>query len=211
LKNWPDITTDREKNLPYCHERLTDYAFRYDGKAITWDSEGNEQPIEVASRIIVDTDSFNRFAGVRRRMVLDFNARDKEMLGEINKLVENGDRNFTVNAVFSPDGDQVNLKDQKPMKLSPYHQMLCRSRTRGYSLKIKRWLEFFVPLVGDIVWNEDAFDRLVLPDDQKELVLSFSESQVQNRAAFDDVISGKGRGIIMLLSGPPGVGKTLTA
>jgi replication-associated recombination protein RarA len=28
---------------------------------------------------------------------------------------------------------------------------------------------------------------------------------------FDDVIEGKGKGIIMLLSGPPGVGKTLTA
>lgn len=28
---------------------------------------------------------------------------------------------------------------------------------------------------------------------------------------FDDIISGKGKGIIMLLSGGPGIGKTLTA
>src|SRR5690242_3786747 len=41
--------------------------------------------------------------------------------------------------------------------------------------------------------------------------MSFVESQVENKNAFDDVISGKGKGIIMLLSGPPGVGKTLTA
>jgi SpoVK/Ycf46/Vps4 family AAA+-type ATPase len=89
--------------------------------------------------------------------------------------------------------------------------MLCRSRTRGYSLKLKKWLDFYVPLISDIEWNTTAFDSLVLPEDQKELVLSFAESQVLNRETFDDVISGKGRGIIMLLAGPPGVGKTLTA
>lgn len=30
-------------------------------------------------------------------------------------------------------------------------------------------------------------------------------------SSFDDVVAGKGRGIILLLCGPPGVGKTLTA
>jgi SpoVK/Ycf46/Vps4 family AAA+-type ATPase len=34
---------------------------------------------------------------------------------------------------------------------------------------------------------------------------------VESSTQFDDIIEGKGRGIIMLLSGPPGVGKTLTA
>jgi SpoVK/Ycf46/Vps4 family AAA+-type ATPase len=41
--------------------------------------------------------------------------------------------------------------------------------------------------------------------------MSFVESQIENKDTFDDVIQGKGKGIIMLLSGPPGVGKTLTA
>lgn len=41
--------------------------------------------------------------------------------------------------------------------------------------------------------------------------MSFVESQVANKSRFDDMIEGKGKGIIMLLSGPPGVGKTLTA
>jgi SpoVK/Ycf46/Vps4 family AAA+-type ATPase len=51
----------------------------------------------------------------------------------------------------------------------------------------------------------------VMPEDQKELILSFAESQAMNQSGFDDVITGKGRGHITLLSGPPGVGKTLTA
>jgi AAA+ superfamily predicted ATPase len=35
--------------------------------------------------------------------------------------------------------------------------------------------------------------------------------QVKYKESFDDVIAGKGKGIIMLLSGAPGIGKTLTA
>lgn len=70
---------------------------------------------------------------------------------------------------------------------------------------------FFVEYVTEIVWNDNAFSKLVLPDDTKDLLLSFVESQVENKNTFDDVIQGKGKGIIMLLSGPPGVGKTLTA
>ena len=35
--------------------------------------------------------------------------------------------------------------------------------------------------------------------------------QVKNNEQFDDFVQGKGKGIIMLLAGPPGVGKTLTA
>jgi ATP-dependent 26S proteasome regulatory subunit len=52
---------------------------------------------------------------------------------------------------------------------------------------------------------------LVLPDETKNLVLAFAQSQIRREQTFDDVIQGKGRGVIMLLSGPPGVGKTLTA
>lgn len=82
---------------------------------------------------------------------------------------------------------------------------------KGYSLKNKKWLTFNISSVLDIEYNESAFESLVLPEDHKELILALAESQVQHRDSFDDVIQGKGKGMIMLLSGPPGVGKTLTA
>jgi Mrp family chromosome partitioning ATPase len=56
-----------------------------------------------------------------------------------------------------------------------------------------------------------VFEALVAPPEQKELILAFAEAQAKNRTGFDDVIRDKGKGLIMLLSGPPGVGKTLTA
>ena len=91
---------------------------------------------------------------------------------------------------------------------------------------------FYVDSISEIQFSESAFDSLVLPGARKELILAFAESQLKCKKTFDDVIQGKGgllgtvthtrdiqpeltreigKGIIMLLSGPPGVGKTLTA
>ena len=72
-------------------------------------------------------------------------------------------------------------------------------------------MKFNIASVKEIQWNETAFENLVLPGDHKELILALTESQRANRDTFDDIIQGKGKGMIMLLSGPPGVGKTLTA
>ncbi|KAF1971941.1 P-loop containing nucleoside triphosphate hydrolase protein [Bimuria novae-zelandiae CBS 107.79] len=95
--------------------------------------------------------------------------------------------------------------------LTPEQHLLVSPSVRGYSLRDKKWFSFFIDSIKDIVWNDDAFGSLVAPQEQKDLILSFAESQVKSREDFDDFIQGKGRGIIMLLAGPPGVGKTLTA
>lgn len=89
--------------------------------------------------------------------------------------------------------------------------LVCTDVLRGYSLKDKKWMKFPIGGVKEIEWNEQAFDSLVAPPEQKDLILASAQTQAKNKDCFDDVISGKGRGIIMLLSGPPGVGKTLTA
>jgi len=68
-----------------------------------------------------------------------------------------------------------------------------------------------VDQVEDIKFADNAFASLVLPTEQKSLIRAFVESQVKYKDDFDDVIAGKGRGMIMLLAGPPGVGKTLTS
>ncbi|TLD37248.1 Mitochondrial chaperone [Venturia nashicola] len=191
-------------------EELAGHHYKsYNGHAITWDHEGNEKTIHTTGRIIVDTESFNRFSPYYARNVESFNQ------GDIEKLLAHKEANETrkeSNGFQSAD-EPILLKGDKEeqVQLTPYLRMLCRSRVRGYSLKTKKWLDFFVSLVTEIEWNNHAFENLVLPDQQKETVLAFSESQLLNSAAFDDVISGKGRGVIMLLSGPPGVGKTLTA
>lgn len=59
-------------------------------------------------------------------------------------------------------------------------------------------MTFDVDSVRDIEWSDTAFERLVLPRDQKELILTLIESQIANKDTFDDVIQGKGGFSILL-------------
>lgn len=76
---------------------------------------------------------------------------------------------------------------------------------------ILRSVEFNVEKVQPIQWNEEAFGNLVLPSDRKMLLQSLVEAHNAELSGFDDFIKGKGRGLVVNLFGPPGVGKTLSA
>jgi len=137
--------------------------------------------------------------------------------GDVDISVEDEDESFEMYGTIEDDhngyaADLLASSKNEPAKALTKDQLLmCTTVLKGYSLKEKKWLTFFIALVKEIQWSERAFQSLVLPEDQKDLILALTESQRANRDKFDDVIQGKGMGMIMLLSGPPGVGKTLTA
>jgi DNA polymerase III delta prime subunit len=77
-----------------------------------------------------------------------------------------------------------------------------------------------VPNVHPIRWNKAAFERLVLPSRTKELVkalvmvrasMTRNSHEVVKSNQTNDIVAGKGKGLIMLFHGSPGTGKTLTA
>jgi SpoVK/Ycf46/Vps4 family AAA+-type ATPase len=67
--------------------------------------------------------------------------------------------------------------------------------------------------IRDIGWNKEAFDnRLVLEDRKKELIKALVTCHVgRKNEVHTDFMEGKGKGLIILLHGGPGTGKTLTA
>lgn len=82
----------------------------------------------------------------------------------------------------------------------------------GFAFSEKLWLEFSLSGVREIDWNEGAFGSLVLPPNQKSIVKALVESHKFHAAkTIDDVVQGKGKGLVAVLHGPPGTGKTLTA
>lgn len=99
----------------------------------------------------------------------------------------------------------------------------------GLAYPLTGILEFFnIENLEPISWNIGAIDRLVFPEEHKDLLLSFVTNYNQSISHSDDLISGKGKttsswsitlynnccvgkGLVVLLSGPPGTGKTLTA
>ena len=97
-------------------------------------------------------------------------------------------------------------------EFSDEETMTCRPYLPGFSLELNRWGLFSVADITEVAYNDTAFDGLILPENQKKLISSLLERQDhQQDDAFDDLIQGKGKGLIFLLHGPPGVGKTYTA
>lgn len=71
-------------------------------------------------------------------------------------------------------------------------------------------MEFNVEKVSPIEWQEEAFSNLVIPSDKKALLQSLVEAH-DSELGFDDFIRGKGKGLVVNLCGPTGVGKTFSA
>jgi hypothetical protein len=89
--------------------------------------------------------------------------------------------------------------------------LLCPARTCGFSLQEKKFAYFLVEKVHDVDFREDSFKSLVLDKRFKRTVQALVESHDSTDPEFDDLVTGKGKGVIISLEGPPGSGKTLTA
>ncbi|KAF5233900.1 hypothetical protein FANTH_12407 [Fusarium anthophilum] len=80
----------------------------------------------------------------------------------------------------------------------------------GFDLRRKKWVDLEVDRIRDISWNKEAFKSLVADEAMKELVLALVTNQL-DAEKNTDLIESKGSGLIMLLHGSPGTGKTFTA
>ncbi|KAF2676112.1 P-loop containing nucleoside triphosphate hydrolase protein [Lentithecium fluviatile CBS 122367] len=187
----------------------------YDGIAIGRVHRG-EQKFNVKSRIIIDGHSFSRYSQKTTLEKIETPGIPSGPV-DISSTEETDDdcvmldENAGQKKASTPAGKKPTVGADSRFSLTPEQHLIATAKVRGYSLRDKKWLQFFIPSITDITWNEDAFASLVAPQEQKDLILSFAESQIKNREQFDDFVQGKGKGIIMLLAGPPGVGKTLTA
>ena len=99
------------------------------------------------------------------------------------------------------------LEDGKP---TDEHYIIATDTIPIFSFNEKQFYNIKVANVTDIVFNDKVFDQLVLPASQKELVRVLVQNHSKT-SGFDDFIEGKGKGLVSVLHGPPGVGKTMTA
>src|SRR5690348_3789432 len=89
--------------------------------------------------------------------------------------------------------------------------MICHDKVAGYSLQHHKWGLFGVDTIQEVEFDDDAFSCLIIQPKFKEMMLSLVKSHTSGTNNFDDFIKGKGNGLIFLLHGAPGTGKTLTA
>ncbi|XXH01683.1 hypothetical protein Hte_008044 [Hypoxylon texense] len=146
-------------------------------------------------RVMIDAKSSMRYNG--------------ESAGQLNPL--DGPASFehldVIQDFIGPD----DTPGYAPPQVQAMQHMARQARRRFASGRRAVKVYLYVDHVKDIVWGVDAFEQLVLPHEYKQIVWAFVDAQLSRSDDFDDVVRGKGKGIILLLSGEPGTGKTLTS
>lgn len=114
---------------------------------------------------------------------------------------------------------QSELSDRVPEPVRSDDLILLTSRVVGYVLRDRKFALLNVQFLRPLRRTTDGFKDLKLPRGHKEMVQALVRSHSVRRhidagveqSVDYDVVRGKGRGLIILLHGVPGVGKTSTA
>jgi AAA+ superfamily predicted ATPase len=169
----------------------------YDGIALKKTPEGYAR-FTVAGRVMIDCRTYHRLEPNDSFTCLPLRTDSTRMersrkraMGQLTFAGSDGERKFE--------------------PLSDENVMLTNATVRGYSFTSKKFLEFFVEDLSEIEWNTGCFDELVLDQSIKKTVQALVSTHAEKRESFDDIVKGKGMGLVCVLHGPPGVGKTLTA
>ncbi|KAI1096478.1 P-loop containing nucleoside triphosphate hydrolase protein [Rostrohypoxylon terebratum] len=181
---------------------------QYDGIALRKTDQGYAK-INVKGRVMIDCETYHRIESNDTFDVADFGEKGKHS-GANTTIHSNGTRQARgrrkpANAV------EFVAEKHTLEKLSEEDALIANATVRGYAFAVKQFLDFFVDKVTPIEWNEKCFDDLVLDQDTKKTVQAVVATHSSNREGFDDIVKGKGQGLVCVLHGPPGVGKTLTA
>lgn len=143
------------------------------------------------------------FDGMPSRLVMDDDSDD----GERSSGSGRGDREHITSKFWTEDkksreddGGEADEASVVDLPLHPYVKMF-NLRTHGF-------VDVHVGNLQEYEYDATLIKKLVLPEERKELVSIMVEGA---DLAMDDIIKGKTGGIIVLCTGDPGTGKTLTA
>lgn len=121
--------------------------------------------------------------------------------------------------------DNSPLLNEQPdsRTLSKEALMLLPPRVYGFSLLDRTFHAFDLTKIEDIKSWSQGFEQLVLPKEHKKIMQALVKHHTKGPAPINsdpkgrdedfsmDIVRGKGKGLIILLHGVPGVGKTSTA
>ena len=151
--------------------------------------------------------------------------RDEDVLSDVfdDSIIDQDRRNDFVNTTPLLKYHQI-----RDPSLSDDYVMLLPFRVYGYAMLIRKWFPLNMNSIHDITPDQvqmtaAGYGDLVLPEGHNKLLQAIVKNNVRDpqqtcsRRDEDpdefqmDVVKGKGKGLIVLLHGAPGVGKTSTA
>lgn len=191
--------------------RFQDYAGMHFANYAGIAYEHNDR-VDTNGRVVIDCKTHHRLSPLQIPGVT-------ALTSDTTETEPESKRNKNRSEPESADGDEehVDYGDVTQDTISTFgllteeQCLIATSTVRGFSFEQKLWLDFFIDQLSPVDWDPTCFDQLVLPDIQKNLIRALVTEHTQHKDTFDDIVKGKGRGLIFLLHGPPGSGKTLTA
>ncbi|KAK8249069.1 P-loop containing nucleoside triphosphate hydrolase protein [Phyllosticta capitalensis] len=131
---------------------------------------------------------------------------EKEILNQLTR-----DPDVVESDRVKPDPGLPVIHGDLKTTLTQEQRLLLSGVTFGYFLGDAKWAAFSIDCMSNFEWNTTVFDSLVMDENLKDIIYRLVKAHTSLCPGFDDFIKGKGRGLIGLLQGPPGSGKTLTA
>ncbi|KAI1854569.1 hypothetical protein JX265_007560 [Neoarthrinium moseri] len=105
-------------------------------------------------------------------------------------------------------------------KLTAHQYLLCQYEIEAFIFATRDWEMLHVKNLADPKFDENMINSLVMEEDRKRTLKALAKSFARidkdgNEMLRDmwaaDFVKGKGQGLVLLLHGKPGVGKTCTA
>ncbi|KAM0229115.1 hypothetical protein ACHAPO_010271 [Fusarium lateritium] len=166
---------------------------------------------------------------VHNDMYVD-NKRHHDFMKDMLRRVEDGIDDLPPASVYPRPMENSNTEG---LSLTSDELLIMSYSVFGFVLRDRSWAKLDLahlthvtdstedaPVVDDETEDDKtAFGQLVLPSGHKNMVLSLISQHFRNKAMQRerdkdeqvDIVRGKGKGLIILLHGAPGVGKTTTA
>ncbi|KAM0794220.1 hypothetical protein BDR22DRAFT_895391 [Usnea florida] len=137
-------------------------------------------------------------------------------------LMEDATYDNELSADFTDNSPLLNEQPDS-RALSKEALMLLPPRVYGFSLLDRTFHAFDLTKIEDIKSWSQGFEQLILPKEHKKIMQALVKNHTKGPAPISsdprgrdedfsmDIVRGKGKGLVILLHGVPGVGKTSTA
>ncbi|KAK6409050.1 hypothetical protein LTR95_018354, partial [Oleoguttula sp. CCFEE 5521] len=173
-------------------EALAGVQYRgYDGTGYYLNPNNEIEYVTIRGRVVIDGVSWNKWVPNQATYLTPLHAKEIVLVDGFNAASRTDDDNDD-DADDEYDGDDYqeldddmsfappmeDSEEKKRPALSREQLMMCTPVVRGYALKEKMWVNMFVNNVKDVTFNTAAFESLVLPDGQKDMLLGFTAMQM---------------------------------